>query len=383
MAELLLLQASDPTAAASPELGYLHSYCRLQAAAAFAGVEVRDPKDGSAYDFCSPARFVLLLGSPRVLLTARSLAAMRSLLEAPAEGGQGPRWVSPRRLAATDLAAAEPAYTLRGYELLEERFLSAGRPAAAGPASHLPVSLWTAAAFSAAVAQHGLPRLLVEPDLLAAEPGAARAGLFHEFIDYYGEVRSDIVAFIPPGTREVLEVGCGRGVTGRLLQETLGCRVTGVELNPAAAAEAARHLHRVLQGDVQELELSGTFDLVLALEVFEHLTRAEDFLVRLARRVRPGGRIVLSIPNVGHYSVVEDLLRGRWDYLPIGLLCYTHYRFFTRRTLEDWLGRCGFSAFELVPQKTEQPERVSEALRLPGLDRESLATKGFYVIVHC
>ena len=52
-------------------------------------------------------------------------------------------------------------------------------------------------------------------------------------------------------------------------------------------------------------------------------------------RVTPGGRLVLSVPNVGHWAVVEDLLAGRWDYLPIGLLCYTHYRFFTRRTLAD------------------------------------------------
>ena len=45
---------------------------------------------------------------------------------------------------------------------------------------------------------------------------------------------------------------------------------------------------------------------------------------------------IFSIPNVGHYSIVEDLIAGRWDYLPIGLLCYTHFRFFTRHTLADW-----------------------------------------------
>jgi hypothetical protein len=97
--------------------------------------------------------------------------------------------------------------------------------------------------------------------------------------------------------------------------------------------------------------------------------------------VRPGGRILLSVPNVGHYSVVGDLAAGRWDYVPIGLLCFTHYRFFTRRTLCDWLERLGFESYRLVSQKTPLPASASALLDLPGADAESLATKGFYVIV--
>lgn len=80
---------------------------------------------------------------------------------------------------------------------------------------------------------------------------------------------------------------------------------------------------------------------------------------------------------------MEDLLARRWDYLPIGLLCYIHYRFFTQRTLEDWLTRCGFSRFRLVPQETELPERWRLPADLPeGLetDPESLRAKGLYVV---
>ena len=207
------------------------------------------------------------------------------------------------------------------------------------------------------------------------------AGLYHEFIDYYGEVRSDVLPFLPAGTREVLEVGCGRGVTGKLIQERLGCRVTGVELNPVVAREAARHLHRVLQGDVQTLEIEGRFDAVLALELVEHLVETESFLARVKQLLAPGGRAIFSIPNVGHYSIIEDLIAGRWDYLPIGLLCYTHFRFFTRHTLADWLRRSGIERFELVPQRTELPERPERFIDHFETDLESLSTKGFYVLV--
>ena len=36
-------------------------------------------------------------------------------------------------------------------------------------------------------------------------------------------------------------------------------------------------------------------------------------------------------------------------------ICYTHLRFYTRQTLDDWLGRFGFEDFEIVPQRTELP----------------------------
>jgi hypothetical protein len=87
------------------------------------------------------------------------------------------------------------------------------------------------------------------------------------------------------------------------------------------------------------------------------------------------------VPNVGHYSVIEDLLAGRWDYLPVGLLCSTHYRFFTRRTLEDMLRAAGFDDFEIVSQPTEKPEWLDALPATLEIDPDSLATQGFYVVI--
>jgi 2-polyprenyl-3-methyl-5-hydroxy-6-metoxy-1,4-benzoquinol methylase len=356
MTSLLVLKALDDDSAHAPEFQYLLSHCLLEAREVFDHVELvlagqRPVAPDGTFDA------VLLLSSGNVLLCRRSLAAMWDLLQT------GVREVRPYRLA--DAGAETPVYTLRGYEKAEKAFLERGPAGTPLNPARQPVALL---AFE-------------DPEHRSEATGIGHAGLFHEFIDYYGEVRSDILPFVPAGAREVLEVGCGRGVTGRLLQETLGCRVTGVELNPVVAREAARHLHKVIQGDVQDLEIEGGYDVVLALEVVEHLVEAEAFLARIKGLLAPGGRGILSIPNVGHYSIVEDLIAGRWDYLPIGLLCYTHYRFFTRKTLADWLRRSGIEKFELVPQKTELPGWAGE---LPGrfeTDPESLATKGFYVLI--
>lgn len=355
MTGLLVLKALGDDSAASPEFQYLLSLVLLHARQAFGSAElgVLRPPEG---------RFdaVLLLSDANVLLTRRTLEVMRDRLLA------GATEVRPYRLADTGLAARFPVYTLRGYERLESVFFEEGPGNAPPPPPSVALLTWDEYRQRSGVISSGSPVF---------------AGLCHEFIDYYGEVRDDVLPFLPAGAGEVLEVGCGRGATGRLIQERLGCRVTGVELNPVVAREAARHLHRVIQGDIETLDLEGRYDAVLALELVEHLVDSESFLARVRDLLAPGGRAIFSIPNVGHWSIVEDLLAARWDYLPIGLLCYTHYRFFTRRSLGDWLMRSGIERFEIIPQKTELPERFASLVNFE-VDAESLATKGFYVIVH-
>ncbi len=387
MTDLLLLKPVTEEAERSPEMRYLASCVLAAARRSFGAVEVVACRPGSGGQAASLPEGVpvLVFGQENLHLGAESFASMRRALAA------GANLVVPERLASFDLAGEAPSYTLQGFERLERRLLEEQSGLAARPRSHLPVALFSPAFFAAHLRPMPLARLLAEEGLLEKlDPAAAApvaAGIFHDYIDYYGEVRDDILPFVPEGVRDVLEVGCGRGVTGELLQQRLGCRVTGVEMNPEVAKQAARHLDRVIVGDVEALEIEGRFDAVVATELFEHLCYPEAFLEKMRRLLRPGGRIVLSVPNVGHYSVVEDLLAGRWDYLPIGLLCYTHFRFFTRATLVSWLERLGFSQYEIVAQTTELPERFAGPSGLSGLsdhfeiDRESLRTKGFYVVV--
>lgn len=371
--------------ARAPEFRYLVSWVRQEAEAVFGAVrDVPADEPPGAGD-----------GAPLLILDGRTLVARRSLGRMARALAEGAASVAPRSLASVaavhPLAAGKPVYTLRGYERLEAALVAdagAGADAGAAPDAHDPVSCLLVAPGEAG---QRAPREWLECSGGGAG-GAARAGLCHRFADYYGQAREDVIEHLANAGgapfREVLEVGCGRGATGRLLQERLGCRVTGVEINPVVARAAAEVLHRVVPGDVHAVadELTAAaggppFDALVALELFEHLTDQEGFLELARRLVRPGGRIVLSVPNVGHHAVVEDLLAGRWDYLPIGLLCYTHYRFFTRHTLETWLRRCGFRRFRLVPQETELPDRFRRPIEGLETDLQSLRTKGFFVLI--
>jgi SAM-dependent methyltransferase len=373
---LTVLKHLRGEASQSPELRYLFGMCLVEARAVFDTVHELVWRHSEAPPVLAVEGPLLVLGTADVYLGRASLERMRQEVRAGAEV------VLPHRLEAYDLTGQEPLFSLRGFERLERLCLDE-LPAPPLRSRHLPVARFSPGLIAGRRASLSA-KALIEDGRLLEDLGPLRcsaAGVFHEFVDLYGETREDILELLPEGCEAVLEVGCGRGLTGRLLQERLGCRVTGVEINEVAAAEAARHLWRVHSGDVRDAELEDGYDAVVATELLEHLVEPEEFLARMSRLVRPGGRIVLSVPNVGHYSIVEDLVAGRWDYLPIGLLCYTHLRFFTRATLESWLDRVGFSSWRIVRQTTELPARIA---RLPGelgADLESLRTSGFYVVI--
>ncbi|MFH1019911.1 MAG: hypothetical protein V1782_04745, partial [Pseudomonadota bacterium] len=64
----------------------------------------------------------------------------------------------------------------------------------------------------------------------------------------------------------------------------------------------------------------------------------------------------------GHWSVVMDLLEGRWDYVPAGIACWTHLRFFTRQSMEQLFRESGLTVEGCVPVLIPAPGEVREAL---------------------
>lgn len=87
------------------------------------------------------------------------------------------------------------------------------------------------------------------------------------------------------------------------------------------------------------------------------------------------------MPNVGHWSVAEDLLAGDFTYLPLGILCTTHVRFFTQRSLEDLLGEAGFEIVCRHNHNSPPPPALLDRLATTGTtNRESLATDSFHVL---
>lgn len=167
---------------------------------------------------------------------------------------------------------------------------------------------------------------------------------------------------------EVLDVGCWSGAAGVFLGKEREAKIDGVEPEPQMAALAADHYRDVCQSTIERAldelvaERHQAYDSLLFLDVLEHLVDPHKVLVASHELLRPGGTVLVSIPNVAHWSLRLELLRGRWRYRDNGLLDRTHLRFFTKLTVHELVREAGWeTVWERV--SVDQPPliRLSES----------------------
>jgi SAM-dependent methyltransferase len=150
-----------------------------------------------------------------------------------------------------------------------------------------------------AAAQHPLAALRAERDLhndMLREPGRRAEAHTRR----YTLARE----WVQPGMR-VLDAACGLGYGAPILRAHPDVSITGVDTSDFAVAYARLHYarpgsaERFLKGDASRLEFAAdaTFDLVTSFETIEHVIDPAAFLAELARVLKPGGHLVLSVPN--------------------------------------------------------------------------------------
>ena len=158
---------------------------------------------------------------------------------------------------------------------------------------------------------------------------------------------------------DVLEIGCGSGELGRrALEEGYASTYTGVELSTNAAEIARQFLTSVHCGDIEKLniDLSGDgFDLVICSEVLEHLVDPWKIVSDLFRRIKPGGLIAASSPNIAHFAIIRELLKGRFEYSMSGPMDLTHLRWFTP---DGFKGMFADAGFDIITSEPLTPLRI-------------------------
>ncbi|QSA98461.1 bifunctional 2-polyprenyl-6-hydroxyphenol methylase/3-demethylubiquinol 3-O-methyltransferase UbiG [Methylococcus sp. EFPC2] len=166
--------------------------------------------------------------------------------------------------------------------------------------------------------------------------------------DYFSSARSIILDIVPPKAERVLEIGCGSGRTLAMLKNEGICRQTvGIELFQDAARQAEQNVDTVYCLDVENSALPaglGRFELILMLDVLEHLQDPWSFLYKLkTEHLLAGGKVIISLPNARHFSLVLPLLMGRFDYEERGIRDKTHLRFFTKKTMLELISGAGLT----------------------------------------
>ncbi len=171
---------------------------------------------------------------------------------------------------------------------------------------------------------------------------------------YHNWARTELVGMFLHPPRKALDIGCAAGATGAYIKKQYPqAKVYGVELNRAAAEQAAKKQDGVFIGKFEDFDFEsygiapGTLDTVIVADVLEHIYNPWDVLVRLKPYLSPDAQVVASIPNTRNLAVMNDLANGNWTYEPWGLLDVTHIRFFTLKEIRRFFHETGYRVTRL------------------------------------
>lgn len=176
---------------------------------------------------------------------------------------------------------------------------------------------------------------LVSPDANADGITAAQIDplRYDGHTDDPSEVAGLLRSLMPERVR-VLDVGCGTGSVNLIVNRGKQNTITGIEPDDSRASVARSRGLSVHTGFLTENLLNelGQFDVVMASDVLEHVPAPSQLLALMVKATKPGGHILVSVPNVAHWSVRLSLALGKFDYEPDGIMDATHLRWFTEKT---------------------------------------------------
>jgi O-antigen biosynthesis protein len=195
---------------------------------------------------------------------------------------------------------------------------------------------------------------------------------------YYSFARPEIQQMVNTTSQKILDIGCASGTLGSELKRDLGAEVWGIELVPEVAEKASHLLDKVIMSGIEDAIdqiPDGYFDTVILADVLEHLRDPLDVLCNLKKKLSSPGEVIASIPNVRHWSVLKELLEGRWNYTDAGILDRTHLRFFTKKTIIDLFQKAGLAIQEMGATRIQGqtiPKEIISALSKAKIDTSTL-----------
>jgi len=192
--------------------------------------------------------------------------------------------------------------------------------------------------------------------------------------------------------KKICEFGCGAGAFARAVKQRCDqVHYVGVEMIADQLALAddvldvglVRNLDQIqdwaLDAEMSQALPLDSFDHVIFGDVLEHLYDPQATLKQAVMRLKPEGSALVCIPNVQHWSVILQILKGSWPQTDSGLFDRTHIRWFALSDMLALIENSGLRVTKIVPRISRRlspehgapfTETLEKACRFLGVDHQ-------------
>jgi len=155
----------------------------------------------------------------------------------------------------------------------------------------------------------------------------------------------------------VLDVGCGVGLNSAFLTDH-GCKVWGITLSPKEAELARDHCENIHILNVEKDALpykEDFFDTILLSHVLEHMVDPKKALCKLSRHLKHNGVLIIAVPNMAHWRLRIQFLKGNWERKDHGPLDESHLHFWSFATANRIFEGTPYEIISKINTSTELP----------------------------
>jgi 2-polyprenyl-3-methyl-5-hydroxy-6-metoxy-1,4-benzoquinol methylase len=163
---------------------------------------------------------------------------------------------------------------------------------------------------------------------------------------YHNEGNKNVLAQVTGSGLTILDAGCGHGDNAALLKQ-MGHTVDGVTISEKERAQAAPVLRNGyifnLENGLPDAVKQERYDVVICSHVLEHICYPQQLLKDIMLVLKPGGKLIVALPNIMNYRSRFKLMAGNFKYQETGIWDYTHFRWYTYKSGAELLTGAGFT----------------------------------------